>query len=360
MLLNSLFCIHGRDTSLRFVAISASCFFVILLWMLIFGSNASVFIPAVTAGIVLLLSGYRRVRDAQKPQWWSVTLLVPWLALSVSISSDTLFSIWLSMLIFGCIATLLLAFPKSLSVGRFSSGYQGPATKMHGAQSTSTKRVEPSLNAQFDSGDSEQAPNYWPNANESTDALLDREPMQQDSMKSLFSDMIESSPINRKTLLFIVITLLSLTVLGLLGQSMWGDHELDTVSTAEQAVIPTSEPEVTVSFSDGFSMGLSDKKLSMTWLGDEGEAQTLWTLADAIGDSNCQVLRFNNGTQYRTIKVERLSDSSTKAWFTPLDTKAILKDVARRNKASLCSYTFSLKGSQADLSKEPLFRAYIE
>ncbi|MBE8168694.1 MAG: hypothetical protein HAW66_10055 [Shewanella sp.] len=362
MLLNSLFCIYGRDSNLRFIAVSAACYLVILLWMLIFGGNTSTFIPAIVAGVILLLSGYRRTRDAQKPQWWCVTLLVPWLALALSISFDASSSIWLSISLLGFVASLLFTFPKSLSVGRFASGYQGPAMKVGSNQAASSKRVEPSLNAHSYADETTSFVSQETTSDNFVDDMLDREPVEQASITAQLNDVIESSPFSKKTILLVMVTGFSIVILALLGRSLWISGTSETTSDTRLEIAEQSDniSEVKVRFTDGFTLGLAGKKLSMSWLGDEGDAKALWTLADAKGELNCQVLRFNNGTKYRTMKVERLGDSSTQAWFTPLDTKAILKDVARRNNASLCGYTFSLKGSQSDLSKEPQFRAYIE
>lgn len=144
---------------------------------------------------------------------------------------------------------------------------------------------------------------------------------------------------------------------------LWPSGDAETGDGAEvvtvNAIAPYAGERVTLALPDGFSVALEDDILIMRWLGEKGKAQNLWSLATAKGDKTCSLLSFNNGTDYRPVTVDLKTDSATEARFTPLDTQAIIVDLARRGSISLCGYKFSLKGSQAILEQNRTFGDYI-
>ncbi|MCS6096480.1 hypothetical protein [Shewanella baltica] len=144
---------------------------------------------------------------------------------------------------------------------------------------------------------------------------------------------------------------------------LWPNGDAETGDGAEvvtvNAIAPYAGERVTLALPDGFSVALEDDILIMRWLGEKGKAQNLWSLATAKGDKTCSLLSFNNGTDYRPVTVDLKADSATEVRFTPLDTQAIIVDLARRGSISLCGYKFSLKGSQAILEQNRTFGDYI-
>ncbi|MDT3295059.1 hypothetical protein Q4Q57_07815 [Shewanella sp. SP2S2-6] len=144
---------------------------------------------------------------------------------------------------------------------------------------------------------------------------------------------------------------------------LWPSGDAETGYGADvvtvNAIAPYAGERVTLALPDGFSVALEDDILIMRWLGEKGKAQNLWSLATAKGDKTCSLLSFNNGTDYRPVTVDLKADSATEARFTPLDTQAIIVDLARRGSISLCGYKFSLKGSQAILEQNRTFGDYI-
>ncbi len=347
MLLDSLICLKGRDTGLRIMAVTAGCYSAIVLWVGLFGSNASALIPAFAGAPVLFLTGQRRCRDAGKPQWAGTLTQVPWWLLAVTVSVSVSAVWWLVIALTGIIGSMLLAVFPSRGAARFEYGYHGPATADTVTAKTS-RRVEPSLNGEISHAQAPVTPGSVPN--DLSTGARSREVTAQ-------------APLNQKQWLLAGAGVLSLVVIGLLVSPLFtGESQPDAQAADEPRPEAVSAPEVSVSFRDGFKLSLQGDKLSLSWLGDDGDNEVLWDLADAKGDRGCRELRFNNGAAYRPMKVERLADqnNSTQAEFTPLDTQAIIKDIARRGKMSLCGYTFSLKGSRADMSKNRVFRAYIE
>ncbi|SIQ66309.1 hypothetical protein SAMN05421840_10353 [Shewanella morhuae] len=148
-----------------------------------------------------------------------------------------------------------------------------------------------------------------------------------------------------------------------LAWGLWPNGDVDTGDGAQvvtvNAVAPYAGERVTLALPDGFSVALEDDILIMRWLGEKGKAKNLWSLATAKGDKTCSLLSFNSGTDYRPLTVDLKADSATEARFSPLDTQAIIVDLARRGSISLCGYKFSLKGSQAILEQNRTFGDYI-
>ncbi|EGM68419.1 hypothetical protein [Shewanella sp. HN-41] len=137
-----------------------------------------------------------------------------------------------------------------------------------------------------------------------------------------------------------------------------GDEQaLEVVSAVPAA--PIASDRVTLEMPDGFSVAFEGNVLIMRWLGEQGKAQNIWSLATAQGDKTCSALVFNNGTEYRPMTVDLKADSATEARFSPLDSAGIIVDLARRGSIGLCGYKFSLKGSQAILEQNRTFGDYL-
>jgi hypothetical protein len=114
-----------------------------------------------------------------------------------------------------------------------------------------------------------------------------------------------------------------------------------------------------VTFPDGFELVLYGDILAFRWLGDDGDAHDLWRLDTAKGDKRCSELVFNNGSKYRPLQVSLLSDSATEAKFSPLDTQAIINDIALRGSVKICGFNFSLNGSQSALGQNSRFSDFL-
>ncbi|RLV59099.1 hypothetical protein D5018_13900 [Parashewanella curva] len=348
MLLNSLFCFRGKDSGLRTLAILSASYFFALIWMALFGLNASIVIPTLLGAPVISLTGFRRVRDAQKPQWWSYVIIVAWLIWALMVYFTESWSVGLITGVMMLLLSSFIALPASQGQGRYVLGYQGPVTA-NVAMSRPARRVEPSL-------DGASEPVFMDDA--SVEEQQEEPEYHHQPNRITWLDKL---PLSRQQIIMAAIGIMVL-VLSVIFLSFVFSSESNDDANVEQQVSP-AEPLVertSVEFKDGFNLSLEGDKLFMSWNGDTGQPQTLWSLATAKGDKDCQNLTFNNGSKYRPIQVKLLPDTSTEAQFSPLDTASIIKDVALRGKAQLCGYSFSLKGTQAVLSKNKQFRAYIE
>jgi uncharacterized membrane protein len=143
-------------------------------------------------------------------------------------------------------------------------------------------------------------------------------------------------------------------LVGFVSQLSFNDKPDKFEAPAQIAVDMTK-----VTFPDGFELVLYGDVLAFRWLGDDGEAHDLWRLDTAKGDKRCTELVFNNGSKYRPLQVSLLSDSATEAKFSPLDTQAIINDIALRGSVKICGFNFSLNGSQSALGQNSRFSDFL-
>lgn len=221
--------------------------------------------------------------------------------------------------------------------------------------------------------DSEETPNSF---NQTEDPEEERrrraEAKDSGSMTELFRGLFEYlAPLKR----FLVLpklpmldrrywrpALIGLSVVVLIGL-IWGlwpnsDEQPQQVAIAVPAA-PITGNRTTLEMPDDFSIALEGDVLIIRWLGEQGKAQNIWSLATAQGDKTCRALVFNNGVEYRPITVDLKEDLATEARFSPLDTATIIVDLARRSSIGLCGYKFNLKGSQAVLEQNRTFGHYL-
>jgi hypothetical protein len=119
---------------------------------------------------------------------------------------------------------------------------------------------------------------------------------------------------------------------------------------------------------DNYTLYLSEYRgISINWQADEVSNTVLWSQTTALGDDSCKVITFDNGETLRTLSVQiesTASDSAKKqnsyfAYFSPLDSKALVQALAFRSNFTLCGYHFSLKGSQAALAGNEQYAQWV-
>lgn len=348
----SLLCVRGRDNRLRFSVISGSLYLVSLLGFVLIGSGGGNLILSLLLAPILGLSALRRVHDTERQPWLAALVLLPFIFFSLSLANESVMASLFSIVI-GLALTLFLALKTSPKSARFyHQGYFGPLASAQRGQSRS--RVEPTLDGA---------------ASGSEDVNVDGEGDVESSYQQAESTRRPEEGVtlelwliwakqNQKLLLGVVGTCLLLMVL----TSIWS--MLSSSEDAPEQALIEDVPQESVARSevrlpDGFSLLLEDQLLIMRWLGEADEPGVIWSLATAKGDNSCAELVFNNGSQYRPVIVELLADTSIEARFTPLDTAAIINDIALRGSIKLCGYNFSLKGSQSALAKSGAFVPYL-
>ncbi len=402
MSLNTFFCRQGVDTSLRFLVISGASLCLIYLFSLLFAGHGILLLLALPLIVVSLLSASRRLITTQR---LLALMAVPGpllLAMSL-VFAEQAWPNWVALILSILAVGFIVSRPQPKTSAPFDSlGYSGPLMVSNERRT----RVEPTL-----AGDSpafahapehalgqELAQDNEPGVEQASAIASDLDAQQvyrsdgpkdnyfqasqsQDSQSqaSQLQDRLAQgvNTLGEQLAKLFGISLTAIkghprgALLGfgclslLLGSLFWLGGE-----DATEQVAAESEPEKLiarapttnikqVAMPDGFKVQLEGKVLMLSWLGERGEPGTIWSLASAEGDSSCKNLTFNNGVSYRPMTVSLLADTSTQARFSPLDTPAIINDIAMRGSLTLCGYEFSLKGSQAALAKEPAFRPYL-
>lgn len=143
MLLKSLFCLHGRDSRPRFVAISVGVYLGISLAVAAFGANFLMYLLALVGLPLLSLTALRRLTDAAKPKALVVVLILPLivlLALHIVAAPPVLAMLGL---VLGAGATFWGARFSSPTLVDYRFGYYGPAFDTPTSQAIPRRRVEP-------------------------------------------------------------------------------------------------------------------------------------------------------------------------------------------------------------------------
>lgn len=357
MQFKSLFCIQGCDNGQRFAAISGLIYLGLLLTAVITGAGVVLYFAGVLFLPLLVLSGLRRVRDAARPNQLALLPLLPFICvlLTLIVSGSTMLLLTFMMLA-AMVTAIFLVLPSRINRS-YVMGYSGPVamTPTHRvAVSKGRVRVEPTLSTSDEAvqAHSEDEPGY-------DFAPSDTNPAGAASNAVLLTQIQGWLNDNRRTALGVscgvIAIMFVMSLWSLWPNSTQAGSEPVTAEAPQQPAVQRHSTQMP----DGFSLALEQKVLIVRWLGETNEAGEIWSLATARGDKSCAKLTFNNGTGYRPMVVELMPDTGIEARFSPLDTRDIIADMAKRGSVSLCGYHFSLKGSQAALGKVPAFSAYL-
>lgn len=381
MQLKSLLCVNGLDNGQRFAAISGLIYFVLLLAVVLFSPSAALYCVALFIAPVLALTTMRRLRDSGKSPKFILLTLLPFLLVLITLVHIQSMMLLLTLLVIAGLGIGYMAILPSTSEANYVQGYSGPVDMTASNTTARTAgqrvRVEPTLggsesSTSFESEGTREFVETDADASiqqQYADAYAGAETRRQSS--SLrggktpsainLAQLRQALQVNQKWLFAISGVLVSVMLIA----SIWSliptsEPEVETAALPENTI--ESAPQIdriSTAMPDGFSLVLEDDVLIMRWLGETGTPTNIWSLATAKGDKTCSLMRFNNGTEYRPLVVDLLADTGTEARFSPLDTEAIIVDMARRGNVSLCGYNFSLKGSQAALGKVAAFRTYL-
>ncbi|WP_076415196.1 DUF805 domain-containing protein [Shewanella sp. UCD-KL12] len=361
MQFQSLLCIHGRDNGARFAVISASVYLMLLLVFLLVGQGGAMLVVGVIFAPLLVLTAYRRMRDAARQNWYSVLPLIPLSLFSMTLAfADSTLLTLVTLLFAIALSAFLAVFPSKGKVSRYDYGYVGPVAKKSGQ--IHRRRVEPTLDADGTSHYAEDSDTEFETSNDSGSQQDWDSPStaRQFSASLLFSRYLDFAKQHPKVLISVAGGLLAITLFSALWGVISGPEE-ETVevspSAVEEPIAMPSREEAKIP--DGFSLVLEDNVLIMRWLGETRSPGEIWSQASALGDKSCAHLKFNNGTEYRPLLVEYMPDTAIEARFSPLDTQNIITDIARRGSVKLCGYDFSLKGSQSALARNAAFIPYL-
>ena len=372
--IKSLFCWQGFDNRQRFILIllSSLCFFSALSAII----SDSKFLSSIIlflCTVISLMTTKRRQNDAQFNKKWLMApagsllitgLIIVWLGYGMSY--------WL--LVFPvCLSLVLLTYP-SKNRRHYVLGYSGPVNlsefkKTVKSQSRNSQRVEPTINS-IDVNPSNNYPHTSNADNTAPTSHKDKVNSFTDNSTCVNSNTSQElefaeslrltlfSKINTRLTIAVVISffVLVLLIFALFSNNTEVEHLVEEKVPAEE--ITTFEHKLTLP--DNFSiMFNAQNALVVHWQADILDNNELWLLGTAIGDKSCKAIEFNNELPIRTLKVST-KNNGFYATFSPLDTKALIKNIAFKNNFALCGYKFSLKGSQAALGKSAFYSPLVE
>jgi hypothetical protein len=371
LLLKSLVCLKGHDNGLRFLAISAACYLLLLLLLPVLAQAGILLVLLfLTASPILLFSAKRRIDDAHlAPPLTIIPLIIFWLNL-FGLTYFEHGSRWV-LLILAVISSLGFAALNNIRIRKnanYHFGYNGPVDFNQQPQPVAPHtRVEPTIEGQSISGGTAQEPLDF----EPSDSVIDERlsayetsSIQQDNSdwlskaSHLFANNLKATYACIGLLLIIMIIILILPLFESESPNET-DERTKVVKEIKQRLNKIEMP-------DQFWLMLDQHDgVTIAWEGDiksEGELGPdglYWSALTAAGDSDCTSLDFTLGEKIRSLKVTVKNNGDYYADFSPLDTKVIVESIANKDRFKLCGYEFSLNGTRSLLRKNSKYREYF-
>lgn len=358
-LLQSLICWQGNDNRKRFTLINLLSYLVFILVSVIFSKmKITLFIIFIVLISFTLFTTKRRLNDANlKKNWLVVPALCFFITGSIIILTTSGVFYWLLVLPV-IVSFLLLTYPSHKNKS-YILGYHGPVNLSAYAHTVSqvkhNKRIEPSL---FNSQTEDSiAPQY---SDEQTNGF-NEENTDQD-----IGELIRFYLLSHKNAIFSLGIILSVVITGIMISLLINNKNSNHVETPSNVVqkSPSIEPiakQHPIVLPDNFSLMLSAHNgLIIHWNSQsELNNKIQWSQLSGEGDDECMQVTFNKGQSTRTLKVILENDLEYYAYFSPLDSAQLIKNIAYQSNFSLCGYTFSLKGSQAVIGKSDVYGEYL-
>lgn len=145
MLLKSLFCLHGRDSRPRFVAISVGVYACILIAAAAFGANFLMYLLALLGLPLLGLTSLRRLADADKSKVLTGAFLLPLLILLGLFIADAHIALIGLCLVLAAGLTFWGWRLPAPTIVDYRYGYFGPELDAPTSQAMPRRRVEPTI-----------------------------------------------------------------------------------------------------------------------------------------------------------------------------------------------------------------------
>lgn len=344
----------------------------------VFADNIYIsFLLLVLFSLVLTLTTLRRLHDAKLNKNWLLapTLTFVLIAMIIIISEQS--NSYYLLLIPALCSAVLLTYSSNTTL-HYTLGYYGPIEMSEYQSETDQRkqskfRIEPTLV-------SDSTVNF-DNNNESTlqayDISQKRDTQNQASFNKQadIGEMIRMKLLSNNKVLLILSAAVGLTLIGF--STSWLINYLNRSNETLSEVNPSHQIENTnpllskshpLFMPDNYTLYLSEYRgISINWQADEVKDTILWSTTTAQGDESCKEISFNTGEPIRTllVQVENSTANSISnknnyyAYFSPLDSKALIQALAFRSNFTLCGYNFSLKGSQAVLEGNEQYAQWV-
>ncbi len=360
---------QGFDNRSRFYVINLSCYFSFLLINLLLNHIVILTLIFLILSITLsALTTLRRLKDAELHQNW---LLAPTLAYAITgiviILIASPYANWLILLPI-IVSALLLTYP-SKHQNNYILGYFGPVDLSEYVQENTKNpqrntRIEPTFNQIIhDHIEQESAAHHNQNFNSSS-----KQKSNNDIQSNDIGEIIRVKLLKNKNFVLLAVAILTIVIFSILLNATIFNLSTQQRSTDKTSINKNNinqdksqNRQFPVTMPDNFTLLLSPYNgIFIHWQANEPEETLLWSINTAQGNESCQNIRFNNGDTFRILAVQVENNQDHYASFSPLDTQALLQDLAFRNKFTLCDFEFSLKGSQAALGKNSHYSDLIE
>lgn len=376
-LIKSLFCWHGFDNRNRFIVIALSCFLTfIILNQSLSEHKLSAIAVLLLCSSIYLATTWRRVNNAQLHKNWIIAPVSSFLIANLLILFiDHSVSYWF-LLVPILLALLLLTYP-SKSHRQYILGYSGPINladfmQVQKVNSRSNQRVEPTMNninvsqipinQRQHSSTTGSIESSLPSTNASHPTDNVEHSAKNNQHQSDIGESIRLVLLSKKNIRITFAVIGLLFVVALVISLTFSSSPSKKAIQAQKNIIQetSSNFQHQLILPGGFSIMTSPKNgIVLNWQAKVKDNSAVWSLDTATGDKSCENIVFNDNEAIRTYSVSVMG-SEYHAYFSPLDTKALIKNIAFKNKFVLCGYNFSLKGSQATLGKSPFYGNLIE
>ena len=393
--LSALFCVKGFDNRQRFLL--CALFSLLSFVSVSFLFSAYLLVNIVTlllACLLLTLSCRRRLRDANR---LSAIQLLPGFLLLItgllSLAIDNGGIGYLFLVPSVCIG-YFMTYPAHANHNKihYILGYAGPIdlSQYKQASPSPNKRIEPTLTSSDSEHDLITGNLTEKNTLNQQVAIRnhsactqeymhqdtlpdDRKPSWQVTLASCFVKFAEYCSNSEKVKLGLLITIILgcgfiLIYGGISAFNTSPDSTLqpnknknNTASSKINHASVVIDKKHLLNMPDNFSLYLSQYQgVTINWQADTVSNGQLWAQLSNQGDTSCQQLSFNKGASIRPVRVNVENNNDYFAYFSPLDTRELIKALAFRGTFSLCGYHFSLKGSQATLGKHEQYAIFLE
>jgi hypothetical protein len=363
LFLKSLFCLTGSDNRRRFIAIHLTCYFLFATAssVLSFSGLLSLLALCIFVGIASF-STKRRLNDANLNTKWLLAPTVSFLIIGlIIIISDHSASYWL--LFFPILTSALLTTYKSQKNNHIF-GYYGNVDLSSYIKKESYQnqtRIEPTFNHNT-TGLSQSIVNQGVSS-----TFVENTKGSENSNKQPEHDIGEAIRLklfNNKNAVLTLTTLAILVIMAMVLTSVIsssGDEDVTPLKNEIANEVPSQQDSLhEVTLPDNFSLSISSfNGVTIKWQGDASNDDFLWQQLTAQGDKSCMAITYNNNEMIRTLNVIQKDNGDYLARFSPLDTKVIIRNIAKKSSFTLCGYKFSLKGSQSILGKHRFYSEFI-
>jgi hypothetical protein len=360
-LIKSLFCFNGYDNKQRFAVINTAAYLVLLLNQLLFAESIGFqLLLAVVLLALVLMSALRRSKDSNSLIYYSAIFAVTFVIVALAMLVIDHWAKYLLLLPAAIVTAMGSLLASSNPERQYHMGYCGPVELKPGKGASSPKysqRIEPTI-----TGHENQ-----PTAN--TEYHYASAVYQQVQQSSVESETV-SSPVNAiqqwladNTRLALGLTsALTLLIFASILALVFFKDVPQQAPENKQVTASAAQPERLhqLAMPDDFYLIMdANQGVIIHWQADDNDNGEIWSQASATGDKTCSHIAFDNKNQLRTMAVSVEKSSDYFAAFSPLDTAKLVKLLAAKSRFKLCGYDFSLQGSQAKLSYDKVFEAYL-